>query len=59
MCISLLFVYRYNNRTKIKLSHAIKSNITGERFAWFTDNLEQFGDVESLTPAQFAGLIDE
>lgn len=31
----------------------------GERFAWFTDNLEQFGEQECLTPEQFAQLIEQ
>lgn len=31
----------------------------GERFAWFTDKLEQFGEIDCLTPSQFIGLIEE
>lgn len=31
----------------------------GERFAWFTDSIEKFGEVSHLTPSQFAGLIEE
>lgn len=40
------------------MGHAIKSNITGERFSWFTDNMEKFGQQECLTPSQFAELIE-
>ncbi|KAJ6626131.1 Translation machinery-associated protein 16 like [Pseudolycoriella hygida] len=28
---------RFNNRTKIKFGHAVKSNILGEKFIWFTE----------------------
>lgn len=51
--------FRFNNRTKIKLGHAIKSNVMGERFGWFTDNLEQFGEQQCLTPFQFITLIEQ
>ncbi|XP_031640871.1 translation machinery-associated protein 16 homolog [Contarinia nasturtii] len=50
---------RYNNRNKIKLGHAVKSNLMGERLAWFTDNMEQFGEQECLTPDQFAQLFEK
>lgn len=50
--------FRFNNRNKTKLGHAIKSNILGERFGWFTDQLEQFGEQTCLTPAQFAEIIE-
>lgn len=50
---------RFNNRSKIKLGHAIKSNITGERFAWFTDELERFEGQAYLTPTQLDELFEE
>ncbi|XP_055313604.1 translation machinery-associated protein 16 homolog [Sitodiplosis mosellana] len=50
---------RFNNRTKIKIGHAIKSNVMGERFAWFTDKLEQFGEQPCLTPSQFTQVIEQ
>lgn len=31
----------------------------GERFAWFTDRLEQLGEIACLTPDQFSGMIEE
>lgn len=31
----------------------------GERFSWFTDKFEQFGEIDCLTPSQFLGLIEE
>lgn len=31
----------------------------GERFSWFTDKFEQFGEIDCLTPSQFVGLIEE
>lgn len=49
---------RYNNRDKIKLGHAIKSNILGDKFAWFTDQLDDTEDRERLTPSEFADLFE-
>lgn len=51
--------HRFNNRSKIKLGHAIKSNITGERFAWFTDELERFEGQTCLMPTQFDELFEK
>lgn len=52
-------IHRLNNQTRIKLGHAHRSNIMGERFSWFTDGIEPFGEIECLTPTQFIGLIEE
>lgn len=46
---------RFNNRGKIKLGHAVKSNILGEKFNWFTEVL---GDrTTPLSNSEFEELI--
>lgn len=59
MLILIIHFCRYNNRNKIKLGHAIKSNILGERFAWFTNSLDKFPEQTCLTSSQFSQLIEE
>lgn len=54
----IININRFNKRNKIKLGHAIKSNIMGERFAWFADNMELSIEQECLTAAQFSELIE-
>lgn len=50
---------RYNNRDKIKLGHAIKSNILGDKFGWFTEQLDDDStDRLRLTPTEFSNLIE-
>jgi len=46
---------RFNNRSKIRIGHAIKSNILGEKFSWFNEAL-----VDRTTPlskSEFDELI--
>lgn len=50
------YTCRINNRDKIKLGHAAKANILGEKFGWFTEQLEE--KEEALTPEEFLELCD-
>lgn len=46
---------RFNNRNKIKLGHAVKSNMLGEKFNWFT---EAIGDRSTpLSNSEFDEMI--
>lgn len=50
---------RYNNRDKIKMGHAIKSNILGDKFGWFNTQLDDDSiDRVRLTPREFSDLIE-
>lgn len=40
------------------MGHAIKSNILGDKFAWFTEQLEDEKDRQLLTPKEFKELIE-
>lgn len=51
-------LYRFNNRSKIKIGHAIKSNILGDKFDWFTQQLETTSERQCLTPDEFKELIE-
>ncbi|KAG4071973.1 hypothetical protein HA402_006134 [Bradysia odoriphaga] len=46
---------RFNNRSKIKLGHAVKSNILGEKFIWFTEALAD--RTTPLSKTEFDELI--
>lgn len=50
--------FRFNNRTKTKIGHAIKSNILGEKFVWFTEQIGNEPNRLCLTPNEFAGFIE-
>lgn len=45
-----------NNREKTKLGYAARANILGEKFGWFSEQLEATEDA--LTPQQFLDLCD-
>ncbi|KAH8420638.1 hypothetical protein KR009_012425, partial [Drosophila setifemur] len=47
---------RQNNKHKVRLGHAIKSNITGEKLSWFLGQLDE-GRTEPVTPQEFQDLI--
>jgi len=47
---------RFNNRSKIKLGHAVKSNILGEKFMWFTEALADRNSP--LSNSEFDELIN-
>ncbi|XP_030376605.1 translation machinery-associated protein 16 homolog [Scaptodrosophila lebanonensis] len=47
---------RQNNKHKLRLGHAIKSNITGEKLSWFVEHIDE-GRTEPLTPQEFENLI--
>lgn len=40
------------------MGHAIKSNILGDKFAWFTEQLEDDKERHRLTPTEFKELIN-
>ncbi|XP_016924267.1 translation machinery-associated protein 16 homolog [Drosophila suzukii] len=48
---------RQNNKHKVRLGHAIKSNLTGEKLSWF---LAQIGEerTEPLSPQELEDLIE-
>lgn len=46
-----------NNREKTKLGYAAKANILGEKFAWFSEQLEETD--EPLAPEAFLALFDK
>lgn len=48
-----------NNRDKIKLGHAAKANILGEKFGWFTEALEGREGEDPLSPEEFLELCDK
>lgn len=45
-----------SNREKTKLGYAAKANMMGEKFAWFTEQLE--GIEDAITPQRFMELFD-
>lgn len=53
----MFLCFRFNNRSKIKLGHAVKSNILGTKFAWFTEQLDDEVERNSLTPDEFLDLF--
>lgn len=58
LCLHINFFLssnRFNNRDKIKIGHAARSNVLGEKFTWF---LEQIGDRKlPPTPEEFDEMI--
>lgn len=48
---------KINTRDKIKLGHAVRSNILGEKLAWFTDRLED--REKPLSAKEFQEMIKE
>lgn len=46
-----------SNREKTKLGYAAKANILGEKFAWFTEHLDEKQDP--LTPEEFVAAIEQ
>nr|AAM51118.1 SD22530p [Drosophila melanogaster] len=48
---------RQNNKHKVRLGHAIKSNITGEKLSWFLGQIDE-GRTEPLTPQELEDLIE-
>uniref|UniRef100_A0A182RZD5 Translation machinery-associated protein 16 n=1 Tax=Anopheles funestus TaxID=62324 RepID=A0A182RZD5_ANOFN len=49
-------VKKINNREKIKLGHAAKANMVGNKLAWFAERL--YEQNAPLTPAEYEALID-
>ncbi|XP_017017333.1 translation machinery-associated protein 16 homolog [Drosophila kikkawai] len=47
---------RQNNKHKVRLGHAIKSNITGEKLSWFLGQLDE-DRTAPLSPQEFEDLI--
>lgn len=48
--------FRINNREKTKLGYAAKANILGEKFSWFSEQLEEVD--EPLAPEKFLDLFN-
>lgn len=48
---------RFNNRDKIKFGHAARSNVLGEKFAWFMERIGDAERTEPLQPAEFDEMI--
>ncbi|EDV91945.1 GH24312 [Drosophila grimshawi] len=47
---------RQNNKHKVRMGHAIKSNIMGEKLSWFLGHIEE-GRTEPLSAQEFEDLI--
>lgn len=47
---------RQNNKHKVRMGHAIKSNLMGEKLSWFLGYIDE-GRTEPLTPQEFEDLI--
>ena len=48
---------RMNNKHKLRMGHAIKSNILGEKLTWFLEQLDS-DRTEPLTPDEFRNMIE-
>ncbi|KAI8033447.1 hypothetical protein M5D96_013810 [Drosophila gunungcola] len=48
---------RQNHKHRVRLGHAIKSNITGEKLSWFLGQIDE-GRTEPLTPQELEDLIE-
>lgn len=47
---------RQNNKHKVRMGHAIKSNLMGEKLSWFLGHIDE-ARTEPLTPQEFEDLI--
>ncbi|XP_064556293.1 translation machinery-associated protein 16 homolog [Drosophila montana] len=47
---------RQNNKHKVRLGHAIKSNLMGEKLSWFLGHIDE-GRTTPLNPQEFENLI--
>lgn len=50
--------FRFNNRDKQKLGHAVRSNVQGEKFSWLIERIG-IDRKDPLTPVEFDGLMVE